>query len=79
MRRLVCVGCNYTEDLNEPTGKIHTIQLVDLHEKYDLKSSPDPVIQEDLCDDCREKLRRDFFGEVDAKLLDMPLMKSIGA
>ena len=76
MRRLICVGCGAGEDLNNPTGDIHTIQLTDLTSPYDDNGPPDPPIQEDLCYDCRTKLRHAYFGESEAELLDMPLMKA---
>lgn len=75
MKKLVCIGCGYTEDLNEPSGKIHTVQLVDLTPMFDAPHGPDKTVEEDLCDKCRARVRRDFFGEDDATLLDMPLMK----
>lgn len=75
MKRLVCVGCGFAEDLNNPSGNIHTMQLVDLSPMYNTPGGPDKVIEEDLCKACREKVRRDFFGVSDIELLDMPLMK----
>ena len=75
MRRLVCNGCGLAEDLDNPTGAIHMVQLKDLAETYNLDSRPDSTVEEDLCKSCRDKLRREFFGVADAELLDMPLMK----
>lgn len=76
MRRLVCIGCGLAEDLENPTGDIHTVQLVDLAPTYDSVSGPpDRTVQEDLCGGCRKKLRSNFFGEVEAELLDMPMMR----
>ena len=75
MRRLVCNGCGLAEDLDNPTGAIHAVQLKDLAETYNLDSRPDSTVEEDLCKSCRDKMRREFFGVADAELLDMPLMK----
>lgn len=79
MKRLVCNGCGLAEDLNNPSGDIHPVKLVDQAPTYagvDVPGAgPDPVIEEDLCGSCRKKLRREYFGEVESELLDMPLMK----
>ena len=77
MRRLVCSGCGLTENLDQPTGAIHPVQLVDLAETtYDLeRDSPDKTVQEDLCKACRARIRREFFGIIEAELLEMPLMR----
>lgn len=75
MKQLVCVGCGVREDLNAPSGDIHPVQLVDLSPLYDTPEGPDKPIEEDLCAKCRARLRRDFFGETDAELLEMPLMR----
>lgn len=79
MRRLVCNGCGLAEDLNNPSGTIHPVKLVDMAPTYaglDIDGAgPDKPVEEDLCESCRKKLRRDYFGEVEAELLDMPLMK----
>jgi hypothetical protein len=79
MRRLVCNGCGLAEDLNNPSGTIHPVKLVDMAPTYaglDINGAgPDKPVEEDLCESCRKKLRRDYFGEVEAELLDMPLMK----
>lgn len=74
MKKLVCVGCGATEDLNEPTGNIHTVKFIDLHPQYDSNGGPDKPIEEDLCKRCRNRVRREFLGEADDTLLDMPLM-----
>jgi hypothetical protein len=76
MRRLVCMGCGVGEDLNDPTGDIHTVQFIDLTSPYEDTGGPDRPIQEDLCTKCRNLIRRNFFGESEAELLDMPMMKS---
>jgi hypothetical protein len=75
VKRLVCVGCGVAEDLDNPTGNIHTVQLVDTAPTYNTPSGPDKTVEEDLCKRCRDELRRTFFGEVEAELLEMPLMK----
>jgi hypothetical protein len=74
MKRLICVGCGKGEDLNEPTGHIRTMQLVDLTPMYSETGPPDPPIEEDLCGECITKLRRDYFGEPDDGTMEMPLM-----
>lgn len=80
MRRLVCNGCGLAEDLDNPSGTIHPVQLVDKAPTYagleQPGASPDQTVEEDLCESCRKKLRRDYFGEVEAELLDMPLMQA---
>lgn len=76
MKRLVCIGCGLAEDLNNPTGDIHTVQLVDLTPMWETPSTPDKAVEEDLCGACRKKLRHQFFGEGDGELLEMPLMKA---
>lgn len=76
MKRLLCVGCGKGEDLDAPTGDIRTMQLVDLTPLYSATGPPQPPIEEDLCDECITKLRRNFFGEPNDELLNMPLMKS---
>ena len=78
MKRLVCIGCGAGEDLNNPTGDIHTVQLIDLTPNYTTPAGPDKSVEEDLCCSCRDKLRREFFGVVDAELLEMPMMKKLG-
>ena len=75
MKRLICAGCGLGEDLNDPTGAIHTMQFVDTMDRYSTKDGIDKTVEEDLCKRCRDKLRREFFGVEDAKLLEMPLMK----
>lgn len=81
MRRLVCNGCGLAENLDEPSGTIHRVQLKDLASTYAELDKPGPgvrpdsTVEEDLCKACRDKLRREFFGIADAELLDMPLMK----
>ena len=75
MRQLICVGCGKKEDLSNPTGDIHTMQLVDLEPLYETPEGPDKPITEDLCSRCRARMRRDFFGEAEGELLEMPLMK----
>lgn len=78
MKKIVCAGCNLTEDLDNPTGAIHRIQMIDLAPRYDTeKAPPDKDVEEDLCESCRKKIRREFFGEAEAELLDMPLMKRV--
>jgi hypothetical protein len=77
MKKIVCVGCGLSEDLENPSGSIHPVQLVDLSPIYDTQEGPDKTVEEDLCKRCRGRLRRDFFGEADAELLDMPLMKGV--
>jgi hypothetical protein len=79
MKRLICVGCGVGEDLDNPAGDIHAVQLIDLSGTYDTPSGPDKTVQEDLCGSCRNKLRREFFGVVEAELLEMPLMAVKGA
>lgn len=77
MKRVICGGCGVGEDLNDPSGNIHTIQLVDTFPVYDSTGSrPDDVIEEDLCKACRKRIRQEFFGEVDGELLEMPLMRN---
>jgi hypothetical protein len=76
MKRLICVGCGVGEDLDNPTGDIHTIQVTDSTSPYCETGGPDTPIQEDLCSRCRTRLRQEFFGESEAELLDMPLMAS---
>lgn len=76
MKRLICVGCGAGEDLEAPTGDIRTMKLIDLTPPYSDTGPPETPIEEDLCYNCRTKLRRDFFGEVQEELLDMPMMKS---
>lgn len=75
MRRLVCNGCGLAEDLDNPSGDIHPIQIVDKAQTYNIESRPDKPIEEDLCSRCRKKLRSEYFGENDPELLEMPLMK----
>lgn len=75
MRRLMCAGCGLAEDLDNPTGMIHTMQFVDMSPVYSTQGGVDQTVQEDLCKRCRDKLRRDFFGVEDGRLLEMPLMK----
>lgn len=78
MRRLVCNGCGLAEDLDEPTGTIHRVQLIDLENttySENESSRPDRPVEEDLCKSCRDKVRREFFGVADGELLDMPLMR----
>lgn len=75
MRRLICAGCGIGEDLNDPSGIIHTMQLVDLSPTYSTPGGVDKPVQEDLCPRCRDKIRREFFGVQDAELLEMPLMR----
>lgn len=75
MRRLTCIGCGLSEDLNDPSGNIHTMQLLDLTPPYTPSGGPDKPIQEDLCKACRDKVRRHFFGELEDELLDMPMMR----
>jgi hypothetical protein len=78
MKRLICIACGAGEDLNDPTGDIHPVQLVDLTPTYTPPSGPDKAVEEDLCKSCRDKLRREFFGVVDAELLEMPMMQKLG-
>jgi hypothetical protein len=75
MRRLICAGCGMGEDLNDPTGAIHTMQFVDMTPPFTTPDGGDKTVEEDLCRRCRDKIRRDFFGIEDTKLLEMPLMK----
>lgn len=75
MKRLLCAGCGMGEDLNDQTGTIHTIQLVDKTPPYSELGDADRTVEEDLCIRCRDKIRREFFGIEDAKLLEMPLMR----
>lgn len=75
MKRLICAGCGMGENLNDPTGTIHTMKFVDAMPLYSTPDGLDKTVEEDLCKRCRDKLRRDFFGVEDAKLLEMPLMK----
>lgn len=77
MKKLVCMGCGAAEDLTNPTGAIHTMQLIDLTPPFQEPIGPDSVVEEDLCARCRERMRRDFFGVEDGKLLEMPLMKGV--
>ena len=74
MKRLICSGCGLGEDLENPTGQIHRVQLVDLTSTWELENGPDKAVEEDLCASCRDKLRRQFFGVVEGELLEMPLM-----
>lgn len=76
MRRLVCIGCGVGENLDDPSGDIRTMQLSDLTPLYSDLGQPEKPIEEDLCANCRTKLRQQFFGESEAELLDMPLMKT---
>lgn len=79
MKRLVCRGCGLAEDLNNPSGNIHPVQLVDVAPIYDTPGTgPDQVVEEDLCSDCRKAVRRQFFGIEEAELLEMPLMRAGG-
>ena len=73
MKKLVCGSCRKSEDLDNPSGDIRPMQLVDMSDKWNPPGTEETV-QEDLCEDCRKKLRHDFFGVEDAKLLSMPLM-----
>lgn len=75
MRKLVCAGCGFTEDLNNQTGAIHTMQLIDLSPLYDTLTRPDAPIEEDLCGKCRDRIRFDFFGIHEPELLGLPFMK----
>lgn len=75
MKRLICAGCGFGEDLNDPNTTIHTMQFVDKSPPYSTPGGTDETVEEDLCVRCRDKIRRDFFGIEDAKLLEMPLMK----
>jgi len=78
MKRLICIACGVGEDLNNPAGDIHPVQLIDLTPTYSGQNGPDPTVEEDLCGSCRDKLRREFFGVVDGELLDMPMMQKLG-
>jgi hypothetical protein len=75
MKRLICIGCGVGEDLDNPAGDIHTVRLVDMTPNYTTPSGPDQPVEEDLCGSCRDKLRQEYFGVSDVKLLDMPMMK----
>lgn len=75
MKRLICAGCGMGENLDEPTGTIRSMQLVDATPLYSTSGGPEETVSEDLCNRCRDKIRRDFFGIEDAKLLEMPLMR----
>jgi hypothetical protein len=77
MKRLVCMGCGAGENLDDPTGDIHSVQLIDLTSPYEDTGGPDRPITEDLCSNCRTLIRRNFFGETESELLDMPLMKAV--
>lgn len=76
MKRLICAGCGLGEDLNDPTGNIHTMKFVDATAPFTTPDGVDKTVEEDLCTRCRDKVRREFFGVQDAKLLEMPLMKA---
>ena len=76
MRRLMCAGCGLAEDLDNPTGTIHTMQFVDLSPTYSTPGGVDQTAQEDLCGRCRSRIRAEFFGIEDSKLLEMPFMKT---
>jgi hypothetical protein len=76
MKRLICAGCGLGENLNDPTGTIHTMQFVDKTPQFSEMGQPDKTVEEDLCTRCRDKIRREFFGIEDAKLLEMPFMKA---
>jgi hypothetical protein len=78
MKRLICIACGVGEDLNNPTGDIHAVQLVDMSPNYTTPDGPDKTVEEDLCRSCRDKLRREFFGVVDAELMEMPMMQKLG-
>lgn len=75
MKRLICAGCGFGEDLDDPTGTIHTMQFVDTAPLYATPGGPDKTVEEDLCKRCRDRIRREFFGIEDENLLEMPLMK----
>jgi hypothetical protein len=76
MKRVICSGCGIGEDLNDLTGNIHTVQLIDTTPVWDSSGSrPDEVVEEDLCGDCRRRIRQEFFGIMEAELLNMPLMR----
>ena len=75
MKRLICAGCGLGENLDDPTGTIHAMQLVDVTPLYTTPTGVDKTVEEDLCERCRDKLRREFFGIMDAELLEMPFMK----
>jgi hypothetical protein len=77
MRRLMCIGCGFSEDLDDPIGNVHRVRLVDLTPTFDTPKGPDKSVEEDLCKECRDKLRRDFFGAPDPELLEMPLMRHV--
>jgi hypothetical protein len=77
MKRLICIACGAGEDLNNPTGDIHPVQLVDTSPTY-FGEGPDQTVEEDLCGSCRNKLRREFFGVTEAELLEMPMMQKLG-
>lgn len=74
MKRLICAGCGYSEDLDEPTGEIRTMQVSDLSDRYGVPGGLEKTVTEDLCKKCRDRLRRDFFGILDGELMGMPLM-----
>lgn len=74
MKRLMCAGCGLAENLDDPTGTIHPMQFVDLSPAYSTPGGVDSTVQEDLCTRCRERVRREFFGIEDTRLLEMPLM-----
>lgn len=76
MKRLICVGCGVGEDLDDPTGDIHPMQLVDLKPMYSETGPPEPPVEEDLCGKCRTRLRAEFFGMADPDMLEMPLMRT---
>lgn len=77
MKRLICVGCGVGEDLDDPTGDIHPMQLVDLKPMYSETGPPDPPVQEDLCGKCRIDVKVKFFGHPEPDILNMPLMKAV--
>jgi|GraSoiStandDraft_4_1057263.scaffolds.fasta_scaffold74606_6 hypothetical protein len=78
MKQLVCIGCGYSENMNNPNLSIHPMQLLDLAPVYETPNGPDKPIEEDLCKNCRIKVRQIFFGEEDSTLLHMPLMQLKG-
>ena len=77
MRRLVCAGCGVGEDLDNPKGLIHPMQFVDTSSTFEMPGGSDKTASEDLFIDCRNKIRREFFGIPDGELKEMPMMKAV--
>lgn len=77
MRRLICAGCGAGENLNDPTGDIRTVQIVDLTPQFSEGGRPEAPVSEDLCTSCRVKVKQDFFNVQNEDPMEIPLMRVV--